>query len=160
MPGGMLSLSANGGTAGTGILWATLSRAGDANHTPQPGILRAYDASNVTRELWNSQQNAARDALGNFSKFTPPTVANGKVYVASLSNKLVVYGLIGAVGGNTAPVVDAGADQTIRRHVAGSDHADRHGHRRWQSRVRPGSSRRRGASRAGPARSRSVRRMR
>ena len=27
MPGGMLSLSANGGTAGTGILWATLSRA-------------------------------------------------------------------------------------------------------------------------------------
>ena len=68
---------------GTGILWAALSRGGDANHAPQPGILRAYDASNVTRELWNSQQNAARDALGNFSKFSPPTVANGKVYVAS-----------------------------------------------------------------------------
>ena len=83
MPGGMLSLSANGGAAGTGILWATLSRAGDANHTSQPGILRAYDAGNVTRELWNSQQNAARDTLGNFSKFSPPTVANGKVFVAS-----------------------------------------------------------------------------
>ena len=27
MPGGMLSLSANGGTAGTGILWATVSTA-------------------------------------------------------------------------------------------------------------------------------------
>ena len=40
----MLSVSANGGAAGTGILWAALSRAGDANHTPQPGILRAYDA--------------------------------------------------------------------------------------------------------------------
>ena len=38
--------------------------------------------SNVTRELWNSQQNATRDALGNFSKFSPPTVANGKVFVA------------------------------------------------------------------------------
>ncbi|MEP6918468.1 MAG: hypothetical protein ABJC89_22695, partial [Acidobacteriota bacterium] len=113
MPGGMLSLSANGGTAGTGILWATLSRAGDANHTPQPGILRAYDAGNVTRELWNSQQNAARDTLGNFAKFTPPTVANGKVFVASLSNKLVVYGLIGASPGNVAPVVDAGADQSL-----------------------------------------------
>src|SRR5262249_28459101 len=49
MPGGMLSLSANGSAAGTGILWATLSRGGDANHAPQPGILRAYDAGNVTR---------------------------------------------------------------------------------------------------------------
>ena len=113
MPGGMLSLSANGSAAGTGILWAALSRGGDANHAPQPGILRAYDASNVTRELWNSQQNATRDTLGNFSKFSPPTVANGKVFVASLSNKLVVYGLIGPSAGNTAPVVSAGADQNL-----------------------------------------------
>src|SRR5207342_2465616 len=36
MPGGMLSISANGSTAGTGILWAAMSRAGDANHAPQP----------------------------------------------------------------------------------------------------------------------------
>jgi PA14 domain/K319L-like, PKD domain len=113
MPGGMLSLSANGTTAGSGILWASMSRGGDANHAPQPGILRAYDASNVTRELWNSQQNATRDTLGNFSKFSPPTIANGKVYVASLSNKLVAYGLIGPTGGNTAPVVNAGADQNL-----------------------------------------------
>ncbi len=113
MPGGMLSLSANGSAAGTGILWATLSNGGDANHAPQPGILRAYDASDVTRELWNSQQNAGRDALGNFSKFSPPTIANGHVYVATLSNKLVVYGLIGPSSGNTAPVVNAGADQNL-----------------------------------------------
>jgi hypothetical protein len=113
MPGGMLSLSANGGTAGTGILWATMSRAGDANHTTQPGILRAYDAGNVTRELWTSQQNAARDSLGNFAKFTPPTVANGKVFVATLSNKLAVYGLIGPAAGNVAPIVGAGADQNL-----------------------------------------------
>ena len=32
MPGGMLSLSSNGGAQGTGILWAALSNAGDANH--------------------------------------------------------------------------------------------------------------------------------
>ena len=113
MPGGMLSLSANGSAPGTGILWATLSRGGDANHAPQPGILRAYDASNVTLELWNSQQNAARDTLGNFSKFSPPTVANGKVFVPSLSNKLVVYGLIGPSAGNNAPVVNAGVDQHL-----------------------------------------------
>src|SRR5712691_1195083 len=81
MPGGQLAISANGGTDGTGILWAAISRGGDANHAPQPGILRAYDATNVTRELWNSEQNATRDVLGNFSKFSPPTVANGKVFV-------------------------------------------------------------------------------
>jgi hypothetical protein len=113
MPGGMLSLSASGSTPGTGILWATLSRAGDANHTSQPGILRAFDASNITRELWNSQQNATRDTLGLFSKFSPPTIADGKVFVATLSNKLVVYGLIGPSAGNAAPVVNAGADQSL-----------------------------------------------
>jgi hypothetical protein len=113
MPGAMLSLSATGSAAGTGILWAALSRGGDANHASQPGILRAYDASNVTRELWNSQQNATRDSLGLFSKFSPPTVADGKVFVATLSNKLVVYGLIGPSAGNAAPVVSAGADQNL-----------------------------------------------
>ena len=113
MPGGMLSLSANGSPAGTGILWATLSRAGDANHTPQPGILRAYDAGNVTRELWNSQQNATRDTLGNFSKFSPPTVANGKVYVATLSNKLVVYGLIGPSVATRRRRSTPGVDQNL-----------------------------------------------
>jgi len=113
MPGGMLSLSANGKLAGTGILWATLSSSGDPNHGTRPGVLRAYDAGNVTRELWNSQQNATRDALGNFSKFSPPTVANGKVYVATLSKKLVVYGLLGPSSGNTAPTVNAGPDKTL-----------------------------------------------
>jgi hypothetical protein len=113
MPGGMLSISANGGTAGTGILWAALSRTGDANHAPQPGLLRAYDASNVTRELWNSEQNTTRDTLGNFSKFSPPTIADGKVFVATFSNKLVVYGLLNPSVGNTAPVVHAGSPQTI-----------------------------------------------
>jgi hypothetical protein len=113
MPGGMLSVSANGSAPGTGIVWAAMSNAGDANHTPQPGIVRAYDAGNVTRELWNSQQNAARDALGNFSKFSPPTIADGKVFVPTLSNKLVVYGLIGPSALNAAPTVSAGADQHL-----------------------------------------------
>jgi hypothetical protein len=113
MPGGLLALSASDSAAGSGILWAALSAGGDANHAPQPGILRAYDASNVTRELWNSQQNATRDVLGNFSKFSPPTIADGKVFVASLSNKLVVYGLIGPSASNAAPVVNAGADQVL-----------------------------------------------
>ena len=67
---------------------------GDANQQVLPGILHAYDARNVTNELWNSGQNSARDAVGNFAKFVSPTVANGKVYLATFSSQLDVYGLL------------------------------------------------------------------
>jgi regulation of enolase protein 1 (concanavalin A-like superfamily) len=113
MPGGILSLTADANIPGTGILWATMSNAGSPNHATQPGILRAYDASDITKELWNSQQNATRDGLGNFAKFASPTVANGKVYIATFSQKVVVYGLLGSSSVNTAPVVNAGPDQAI-----------------------------------------------
>ena len=113
MPGGIMSLSAFGSTPGSGILWATMSNSGDANSETQPGIVRAYDANDVRRELWNSEQNATRDRLGNFAKFNPPTIANGKLYVPTFSNKLVAYGLLGGTPGNQAPVVNAGSDQAI-----------------------------------------------
>ncbi len=90
-PGGILALSANGNQAGTGILWATLP-AVDSNHKSVAGTLYAFDASDIKRELWNSAMDA-RDALGSFAKFTPPTIVNGKVYLATHSNQLVVYGL-------------------------------------------------------------------
>ena len=38
--------------------------------------------------------NSARDALGNWAKFVPPVVANGRVYLATFSNQLVVYGTL------------------------------------------------------------------
>jgi PKD repeat protein len=93
-PGGILALSANGTLAGSGIIWASHQLTGDANQSVRPGILHAYDAQNVTNELWNSQQLATRDAVGNFAKFVPPTVANGKVYLATFSLQLDVYGLL------------------------------------------------------------------
>ncbi|HEV2392215.1 MAG TPA: choice-of-anchor D domain-containing protein [Verrucomicrobiae bacterium] len=96
-PGALLALSANGAAAGSGIVWAAHQLTGDANQSVRPGILRAYDAQNVSRELWNSQQNSARDAVGNFAKFVPPTVANGKVYLATFSNRLNVYGLLASI---------------------------------------------------------------
>jgi hypothetical protein len=92
MPGGMLSVSADSNAAGSGIVWASLPLQGDANQNVVPGILRAFDAENVSRELWNSHQNAARDDVGNFAKFCPPTVADGKVYLGTFSGKLNVYG--------------------------------------------------------------------
>jgi outer membrane protein assembly factor BamB len=60
----------------------------------RPGILRAFNAQNVTNELWNSELVSARDSVGNFAKFCPPTVANGKVYLATFSGRLDVYGLL------------------------------------------------------------------
>ena len=102
-PGGLLAVSANSTNAGSGILWAVHQLNGDANHNILPGILHAYDAQNVSRELWNSQMISSRDGMGNFAKFVPPTVANGKVYLATFSGQLDVYGL--AAGWVAAPQV-------------------------------------------------------
>jgi hypothetical protein len=94
MPGGMLSISANGNTPGTGIVWASHPFENNANQAVVAGIVRAYDASNLKNELWNSKINAQRDDIGNFAKFCAPTIANGKVYIASFSDFVAVYGLL------------------------------------------------------------------
>lgn len=91
-PGGMLSLSTNGNEQSSAILWS-LQPSGDANTSVAPGILRAFDAIDLSHELWNSNINSSRDGVGLFAKFCPPVVANGRVYVASFSNQLNVYGL-------------------------------------------------------------------
>ncbi|HEY5369304.1 MAG TPA: hypothetical protein VIJ75_09955 [Hanamia sp.] len=90
--GAILSVSSNGTKDGTGILWASYASSGDANQAVRPGILRAFDASNIRKELWNNNQNA-NDNPGNYAKFSSPTIANGHVYLATFSNQVVVYGL-------------------------------------------------------------------
>ena len=91
--GAVLSVSSNGSKDGTGILWASYAFSGDAEHNVSPGILRAFDANDVTRELWNSRQNVVRDGVGNYAKFSSPTIADGHVYLPTFSNRVVVYGL-------------------------------------------------------------------
>jgi hypothetical protein len=97
-PGAMISLSANGDK--DGILWAAIHASGSSWHESRPGILHAYEADDITQELWNSLQNPARDDCNNYSKTAPPTIANGKVYLASFgtlnsgSGQLCVYGLL------------------------------------------------------------------
>jgi hypothetical protein len=111
MPGGNLSISANGSTNGTGILWASSPLIGDANVGIVPGVLRAFDANDLTKELWNSEIFKARDSSGFYAKFASPTIANGKVYLPTFYNpanyqgaKLVVYGLLPSVAVPSAPL--------------------------------------------------------
>jgi hypothetical protein len=81
-------LSANNGTGA--ILWL-IDTSGTAAMPNTPAILRAYDANNLSNELYNSAALPG-DAAGAAVKFTVPTVANGKVYVAT-QGELDVYGL-------------------------------------------------------------------
>jgi outer membrane protein assembly factor BamB len=95
-PVGALSVSSNGNVTGTGIVWAA-KPVGSPDHTTVPGILYAFDATTLA-PLWNSTQNAARDSYGSFAKFVAPTVANGKVFVATDSGEIAVYGLLSDAG--------------------------------------------------------------
>jgi len=90
--GADISVSSNGTLSGTGILWVSYATSGDAGGENCPGILRAYDAANVNKELWNSSQNSG-DGVGYFAKFCSPTIADGHVYLATFSNEVLVYGL-------------------------------------------------------------------
>ena len=81
-PGAVPTVSAN--KTKNAIVWAV---------EPAKSVLHAYDATNVANELYNSNHNATRDALGSHVKFAPPTVANGKVYVGT-KDHLVVYGIL------------------------------------------------------------------
>jgi hypothetical protein len=114
-PGAMLSLSANGGREG--ILWAAIHATGDSWHESRPGILHAYDADNIEHELWNSLDDLGRDDCGNYSKMAPPTIANGKVYLASFGTENIgtgqfcVYGLL---PDGSAPAAPAGLRAEVR----------------------------------------------
>jgi hypothetical protein len=95
MPGGLLSGSSNGSAAGTGIIWVVLPLDGDANkERGVQGVVRAFDAQDVSRQLWTSELSGARDRLGLMAGFVPPTVAGGKVFVATYGDKEVkrIYG--------------------------------------------------------------------
>jgi hypothetical protein len=82
-PGETPTISANGKT--DGVVWVVENGA--------VGVLRAYDATNLATELYDSKQAAgARDQFAG-NKYITPVVANGKVYVGS-RNSVAVFGLL------------------------------------------------------------------
>ncbi|HET8913744.1 MAG TPA: hypothetical protein VFN23_19885 [Ktedonobacteraceae bacterium] len=86
-PGANPVISSNGTMPGTGIVWAL----------GNGGVLYAYDATDLSKELYTSKQNAARDSLGSYTKFSVPTIANGEVF-AGTQDHLVIYGILGPSG--------------------------------------------------------------
>ena len=76
-------ISANG--TANAILWAA-ENGGTA-------VLHAYDATDLSHELYNSNQSGSRDQFGPGNKFITPTIANGRVYVGS-TNGVAVFGLL------------------------------------------------------------------
>ncbi len=100
--GGYLSVSSNGTNANSAILWA--AHGTDNSVGGRGGMLHAFAANDITHELWNSEQNAARDRIDYQAKYVSPTIANGKVYIPTFdnskgdgtgpANRLLVYGLL------------------------------------------------------------------
>jgi len=79
----LFSISANGSQ--NGILW-------DVERTDGKSDLDAFDATNL-KLLYSSSQNPTRDPIDPTTHFDLPTIANGKVYVGT-SDNLVVLGLL------------------------------------------------------------------
>jgi hypothetical protein len=82
-PGTTPSISSN--ETSNGIVWAA--------ENGSSAVLHAYDATDLSKELYNSQQAGSRDAFGSGNKFITPTVANGKVFVGT-TNGVGVFGLL------------------------------------------------------------------
>lgn len=83
-PGATPSISANG--TANALLWVV--------ENGSTGILHAYDANDLSNEVYNSGTNPARDQFGS-NKFMVPTIANGRVYVGTPTG-VAVFGTLSA----------------------------------------------------------------
>jgi len=72
-PGATPSISGNGNL--NGIVWAV--------ENSNPAVLHAYKASDLSQELYNSNQQGSRDHFGPGNKFITPMITNGKVFVGT-----------------------------------------------------------------------------
>jgi len=92
-------ISSNGTTAGSAIVWFVQRPSGSSDQDPgTPVTLHAFGASNLSQELVSIQAGTWRHAVNSNANLVP-TVANGKVYVAS-NKQLQIFGLFSALPGS------------------------------------------------------------
>lgn len=75
------------------ILWVVSTKEWNEVHIDRPAVLHAYDATEITHELYNSEQNSARDRAGMTVRFCIPTIVDGHVFIGT-RGRLDVYGLL------------------------------------------------------------------
>lgn len=125
MPGGALSVSSNGSDLQSAIVWASVPSKGACGANDQCDIVQNQQLGIVTGDLlafrasdmaliWGTRNFHAADSpdlswgahlsrsVHAYTKFMPPTVANGKVFVATSAFNVSVYGLRTAGTSNTA----------------------------------------------------------
>lgn len=98
-PGATPVVSSNG--TEDGIVWAVRT---DAYNSNGSAVLYAFDASNLTAPIYESDLNPGRDDAGPATKFAVPVVTNGKVYVGA-AYQVDVYGLLNGAQQAAAPVI-------------------------------------------------------
>ncbi len=84
-----------------GIAWAVRS---DQFNTHGALVLYAWDATDLTKTIYESDTNSTRDAGGAANRYSIPVVTNGKVYVAA-NGQVDVYGLFNGEPNAAAPVI-------------------------------------------------------
>ena len=88
-PGAMPVISANG--TSNGIVWEVESHAtpfpnplgGGVQNQGPSAVLHAYDATTLTEIYSSGAAGSGGTSIGDYVKFTMPTVANGKVFVTA-----------------------------------------------------------------------------
>ena len=118
-PGAFFSISSDG--TQNGIAWAVKT---DQYSTNGPAVLCAFDATDLSKTLYQSDSNASRDSAGAAMKFAVPVVTNGKVYVVT-HGEVDVYGLLNGATAAAAPVITPNggtfsASQTVSMSTATS----------------------------------------
>jgi outer membrane protein assembly factor BamB len=102
MPGAFLAVTSDHANADTGIVWAVAPLSHDANRFVVEGIVRAYDASALDpvgnsdgtprlKLLWDSKHIPNNSF--KFSKFCPPVVADGKLFIPTYDGHVDIYTL-------------------------------------------------------------------
>jgi hypothetical protein len=94
MPGGFLSVNIDHAGSRLGVVFASVKTCNARGYprcdrNQDVGILRAYDPFTM-RQVWS---DAGEPDKYWFAKLVPPTIANGRVFLATASGRVLIYGV-------------------------------------------------------------------